>query len=730
MEELIPQSETPCWFPHLLSSARKNSAAGNAAAAAQAGPRRAEQPKLGRAVAPLEALSSGAALKVKVKEEEEEEEGGSEHTLGAARTADRNSDSDYEDDEVLVALGEKSSMRDGSHPKKRRKRTADVLQEDSAMEGGEDMRDIVDEAEKDAVWKIQRPDMTICCSPKVICKVVRLLNESQRVEVKKLGFGCLFDFNMNRLGSYGLIAKFMDHLDPDTMVLDFGGERKLHITEHAIGCVLGLHRGDMAPPVIKHNYNLQSLREKLGIGDMKSIGMAYLIEKIQSGSTDKFTMQCFMMIVLTRLLACQSSSSITGSAWSMVQDIDNFDKMNWCKFIFDHLNYAANMWKKGAGKRYTVYGCCAFLVIYYLDNLDCMLKMSCIETPRVKFFTKEFIRKLEEADKRTEEDGFPTFGKLNLRTQKGTCYDDERTDPSKNAGASITIDIADSFPRPHNQLTDLSSSKSLCVGKENRGRQQNQQLDSQQIEEQELLEERRQEQEGVLFGNNDQRNLVHASQEAPAVADIPEDEARGERAQSNCEVIGGSEDGERPIPGHNVAVTNFVSDPVIAGALEPEIHESSLSKLVSLLTQAHVLVSKNLVPADVSTRTQNADLEQQVKELTEKLRSTEEELEATMEKLRSTEESLRQPWRSYAAPRRSLRQPWRSYAAPRRSLRQPWRSYAAPRRSLRQPWRSYAAPRRSLRQPWRSYAAPRRSLRQPWRSYAAPRRSLRQPGPR
>lgn len=65
-----------------------------------------------------------------------------------------------------------------------------------------------------------------------------------------------------------------------------------------------------------------------------------------SGGTDTFTMQCFMMIVFCKLMACSTCDFITKKAWSIVNtDFDKFGHMNWCKFIVDQIRYSAkNGW--------------------------------------------------------------------------------------------------------------------------------------------------------------------------------------------------------------------------------------------------------------------------------------------------------------------------------------------------------------------------------------------------
>ncbi|CAL5094562.1 unnamed protein product [Urochloa decumbens] len=428
---------------------------------------------------------------------------------------------------------------------------------------------------------------TVRCEPSRICEVMSLLNARQREKVKELGFGCLLDFNMDRQGSRRLIKWLMDHLDPETMVLDLGGTKKLPITEHVVWCVLGLHRGNLDPPLTTEKLNLFSLRKKLGIQETDDIKVTDLMRKIQSGGTDRFTMQCFMMVVLSKLLACDSNLFIRDKVWSMVQSIDNFGDMNWCKFTVDNLKYSASLWNSGM-KSYA-FGCSALIVMYYLDNLSCKEMMSCVETPRAKFFGNGMIKKLEKADKWRGNDVFPTFGKLNLRTQRGTCYIAEGLDSNRHA---------------------ISYGDALCDRKGRKAKQQKK-LNSHQAQEQQTEEMRQR-----ALSSDDEQASGERDQGDSAVAQ----DSHGHGLVPICSAPGVAEAVQLSSTFFNELVKDFM-----AGSSQPELLENRLSKLVSLLAQ---------VRAQVGLESRNSELERQVKDLTEKLHNTQEELEATRATLR------------------------------------------------------------------------------------------------
>ncbi|RLN28183.1 Ulp1 protease family, C-terminal catalytic domain containing protein, expressed [Panicum miliaceum] len=471
----------------------------------------------------------------------------SEDSIDAVSDSGSDSESSFElsAKEFSAPCG-KASMRRGCNREKLagKKRRAGVHLDDSPAEAAEDQQELVEEGQDAGKKKQSARHPNVRCEPNTICDLVRILTAPQREEVKKLGFECLFDFNMDSLGSWDLIVYLMDHLDPKTLILDFGENKKLQITKHTVWCVLGLRRGRFDPPLSGYKCSLSSLRKKLGVSG-KHIKVKYLIQEIQSGGADIFTMQCFMMIVFTKLLACTSSLHVNKSVWGMVENICNFGNMNWCKFTLNQLRYSASMWKKPGGRKSTVYGCPAFLVMYYLDNLNCKQKMSCVETPRAKFFGKGMVENLVKADKLWDADGLPTFGNLNLRTQRHTCYV-ERAESSRH----VPTRMSTQGPAPAREAS------------------------------------------AEFHGE-------------PMVPDVP---------QGDHALTGGSEDGYRPVPVHNVL-----------GAAEA--------------VQLASTFANEQMRASVASDARTSELEQQVKELTQKLCKTQEELEATRAALRGAQDA-------------------------------------------------------------------------------------------
>ena len=159
----------------------------------------------------------------------------------------------------------------------------------------------------------------------------------------------------------------MDRLDPDTLTLDIGNGKRLKITRHSIQCVLGLpNRGRriVAPDKHKQKEALSNLKRKLGIepgGDVKVKDLTNWIEK---GETDPFSIRCFIMILLGKLLVPGTSDYITGKEAALTEDMENLHSINWASVIYDDIAIAAKLWRsKKACTNPSMQGCVLFPLV-------------------------------------------------------------------------------------------------------------------------------------------------------------------------------------------------------------------------------------------------------------------------------------------------------------------------------------------------------------------------------
>lgn len=160
----------------------------------------------------------------------------------------------------------------------------------------------------------------------------------------------------------------MDSLDPDTLTFNFGNGKRLKITRHSIQCVLGLpNRGKRiaAPDKQKQKEALFNLKQKLGIEPGVDVKVQDLINLIKKGGTDPFSVRCFLMILLGKLLVPGTSDYITGKEAALTKDMSTLCSVNWASVIFDDIATAAKLWrsKRNASTNPYMHGCLLFLVV-------------------------------------------------------------------------------------------------------------------------------------------------------------------------------------------------------------------------------------------------------------------------------------------------------------------------------------------------------------------------------
>jgi len=81
---------------------------------------------------------------------------------------------------------------------------------------------------------------TVCCPPSTFNKFVDNLTLNQRIKIIEMGFGGLLGISAERIGSRELLKFLFDRLDPNSMVIELGKNRGIHVTPFAVKQVLGI----------------------------------------------------------------------------------------------------------------------------------------------------------------------------------------------------------------------------------------------------------------------------------------------------------------------------------------------------------------------------------------------------------------------------------------------------------------------------------------------------------
>ncbi|KAG8088364.1 hypothetical protein GUJ93_ZPchr0010g10449 [Zizania palustris] len=144
-------------------------------------------------------------------------------------------------------------------------------------------------------------------------------------------------------------------------------------------------------------------------GLQKNDVLRWIIESFaSSGSNDVWTLQCFMMSVFNALMFPTSVLNINGSNFLYYKEIMRLEEFDWCQAVVDDIRDKVDRWKKNRDKATPlVQGCIAFIMIYYLDNLECEdMIADFVSIPRARFFTSTIIEKIASADRDYLSDGW------------------------------------------------------------------------------------------------------------------------------------------------------------------------------------------------------------------------------------------------------------------------------------------------------------------------------------
>lgn len=216
-------------------------------------------------------------------------------------------------------------------------------------------------------------------APNKVVEAIKSLEALQKLKIRDYPFGPLLDLKLRGLeNTTKLLVFLMDRLDPDTLTLDIGNGKPLKITRHSIQCVLGLpNRGKRiaAPDKHKQKEALSNLRQKLGLEPGADVKVQDLITWLKKGDTDQFSVRCFIMVLLGKLLVPGTSDFITGKEAALTEDMAQLCLVNWASYIFDDIVIAATLWRsKKSCMNPSMHGCLMFLLVstalYLFSNLS------------------------------------------------------------------------------------------------------------------------------------------------------------------------------------------------------------------------------------------------------------------------------------------------------------------------------------------------------------------------
>ena len=262
---------------------------------------------------------------------------------------------------------------------------------------------------------------TVRCSLKELHNMLKTLNTDQKDELIKVGWGFLFDYNVNSNISRPMIIWLFNFIDKVTLTMDLGAGRKIEINPDVVHAVFNFPQGKLTPPRPSESGDTTALKWlKTGLGmsptSKQDVTVLTLIRHIQKGGTDEFTMKCIFLIIFMKLV-CPTQHARVSTEAGMVHHFNykNAINMDFCRVVVDELKRAVSKFQKSERNQNTAEGCAVLPLILYLDSVRCPASNLTNNTPRLQHLTTKTLNSIMRADTQDQKDsnGNPTFGKIN-----------------------------------------------------------------------------------------------------------------------------------------------------------------------------------------------------------------------------------------------------------------------------------------------------------------------------
>ncbi|KAL6595589.1 hypothetical protein ACP70R_047929 [Stipagrostis hirtigluma subsp. patula] len=309
-----------------------------------------------------------------------------------------------------------------------------------------------------AVHPVAKPEKkvgyTTCrCAPTEFQKLLEGMPPALEERLHALGFEDFLKFKLEELVDRQLICFLMDRIDHENMVIDLDG--------------------DLDPPFHDPKLDRETLRpvkQLLGLDNKQDISRAQMHGLALKRNVDEMSVRDFFACVFNELLFPNSKIFIQGKNILWSSDVERIGRINWCKVLLEDLRDKVRLWLENTKKHAKSesfapcpQGCVVFLLIFYLDNLICKDMITHSNLPRAAFFDKDLITRIANAEKIIMKDGTVTYGRLQMRNIRSTCYwRDDGTGPSVPAAVCATTSRADPILAKASHVKSPRK-KSACV---------------------------------------------------------------------------------------------------------------------------------------------------------------------------------------------------------------------------------------------------------------------------
>lgn len=189
--------------------------------------------------------------------------------------------------------------------------------------------------------------MTIVCSTRRFCTLVKHLSQDKKDEIERIGFGSLLslpDITLERK----LIGQIADRYDPNIESVIIQGTA-VPITPWDVQCIMGLRADGLIiepkPHMDDDDYKYYFIyKEKQGM----NISLHHLEEQlIKAKNADEHFIRRFVLFTIGFLLCPTTKAFVSSHYLALVKDIEQIRHINWAKVTRDFLIKSLNALKTG-----------------------------------------------------------------------------------------------------------------------------------------------------------------------------------------------------------------------------------------------------------------------------------------------------------------------------------------------------------------------------------------------
>ncbi|VFQ65229.1 unnamed protein product [Cuscuta campestris] len=309
---------------------------------------------------------------------------------------------------------------------------------------------------KDGLRKMKEKYMRIKTrsSPHVLQGVLDALNNIQKQEIEKIGFGSILRLRLTELPAklgYWVVKNF----NPRSSTLELPKHVRLHISIEDVEHVLGFPRGNIKISNKARSEKcslVEEWRAEFGKKDNRITPLELGQKLLTYEEGGVWFVRHFVLLVVALLVDTPSHGYVNPAVLKNIANIDSVVRLNWCEYVHRTLIDSAIRWEDGKSKYFT--GPLMFLMVFYVDRVVLYNRDVERTAPAFVGWTSKILRDRE--NKEVKAGGFGLgFDDGKYVCEKSVAEENNADDNAKGAEGIEVRGEKDSILREGTQQTEM-----------------------------------------------------------------------------------------------------------------------------------------------------------------------------------------------------------------------------------------------------------------------------------